>query len=292
MTMTSTRMNRLGPKIWTLCLLLTTAAGQAVRAQGFGPDPFRPYNNQYDAYTYPIAPGGADAAQTAAMMRSGLRGANQFENYLAEIQGLGRSGTERYGQGLPYFRSAVDPNFDKGQKRDYRPNRSTERSFEETQQRLTAKYLAYFEERDPKKRAQLLREYQQYRRQTNRTLTAHRESSSRVVQSADRVDSADRDRSSTTERGEETPRSTTRSAAPRLRSSDSTTRTGPRSTPPPPRRSSRPGSPSGTLRTPSDVLDRAGRLDSSRGTSRPSRGSATDRNRDSRLPSEGSPPND
>jgi len=288
--MTSTRVNRLGPKILALCLLLTMAGGQVVWAQGFGPDPFRPYNNQYDSFTYPVGPSGFDAAQAAAMMRSGLRGANQFENYLAEIQGLGRSGTERYGQGLPYFRSAVDPNFDKGQKRDYRPNRSTERSFEETQQRLTAKYLAYFEERDPKKRAQLLREYQQLRRQTTRALTAHRESPSRFVESADRADSGDRERASTRERDEEAPRSTTRSAAPRSRSSDPTTRTGPRSTPPPPRRLNRPGLPSGTQRTPSDVLDRAGRLDSSRGTSRPSRSSATDRNRDSRLPSQGSTP--
>ena len=27
----------------------------AVWAQGFGPDPFRPYNSQYDPYVYPMA---------------------------------------------------------------------------------------------------------------------------------------------------------------------------------------------------------------------------------------------
>ncbi len=285
--MTSTRVYRLGPKILALCLLLTMGEGQAVWAQGFGPDPFRPYNSQYDAYTYPLGGSGYDAAQAAAMMRSGLRGANQFENYLAEIQGLGRSGTERYSQGLPYFRSSVDPNFDKDQKRDYRPNYNTERSFEATQQRLTAKYLAYFDEKDPKKRARLLREYQQFRRQTNRALTAHRESPSRVVESAERAISADRGRSSARQRDEEVPRSTNRSAAPRLRSSDPSTRTLPRTVAP--RRANRLRVPSGTERTPSDVLDRAGRLESS---GRTSRGSATDRNRDSRLPSEGSSPND
>ncbi len=289
--MSSTRVCRLGAKILALCLLLFVARGRAVWAQGFGPDPFRPYNNQYDAYTYPLGGSGYDAAQAAAMMRSGLRGANQFDNYLAEIQGLGRSGTERYGQGLPYFRSAIDPNFDKDQKREYRPNYRVDRSFEATQRRLTAKYLAYFDERDPKKRAQLLREYQQIRRESNRALTAHRETPSRVVESAERAISRDRDRPSAREREEEVPGTTTRSAAPRLRSSDPSMRTAPRAIPPP-RRSNRPRVPSSTERTPSDVLDRAGRLESSSGTSRPSAGSAPDTKRDSRLPSEGSAPND
>ncbi len=284
--MTSTRWNRLGPTILALCLFLTMASGQTVSAQGFGPDPFRPYNNQYDAFTYPLGPSGYDAAQSAAMMRSGLRGANQFENYLAEIQGWGRSDTERYGQGLPYFRSAVDPNL--AERRDYRPNRSTVQSFEETQQRLTAKYLAYFDERDPKKRAQLLREYQQFRRQSTRALSAHREVPSRTTAPADRADSVERDRSSIRQRDSEPASRTTRPAVPRLRSSDPITR----STPPPPRRPSRSGLSSGTQRTPSDVLDRAGRLDSSRGTSRASRGSAADRSRDSRVPADDSPPND
>jgi len=288
--MTSTRVKRLGLEILALCLLLTMALGQAVWAQGFGPDPFRPYNNQYDAYTYPLGASGAEAAQADAMMRSGLRGANQFENYLAEIQGLGRAGRERYGQGLPYFRSAVDPNFDKDQKRDYRPNSRTERSFEATQQRLTAKYLAYFDERDPQKRAQLLREYQQFRRQTTRALAGRRESSSRFVQSADRADLTARDRAPARVLSEEAEKSTNRSAAPRLRSSDPSTRTAPR-TIPPPLRSNRPSAAPPSQRSPSDVLDRAGRLESSSGTNRPSRRSATDSNRDSRLPSDGSSPN-
>src|SRR5262249_15334205 len=151
-TMTALRVDRLGRVASVVCALLFLAGDRVVRAQGFGPDPFRPYNNQYDAYTYPLGPAGPDAAQSAAAMRAGLRGANQFQNYLAEIQGLGRTGTERYGQGLPYFRSVVDPRFDPGQKRDHRPNSTTAQSFEATQQRLTAKYLAYFEEQDPQKR--------------------------------------------------------------------------------------------------------------------------------------------
>jgi len=284
--MTTSRMNRVGPNIFGLSLLWIVVVGQTVSAQGFGPDPFRPYNNQYDAYTYPISPPGADAAQAAAAMRSGVRGANQFENYLAEIQGLGRSGTERYGQGLPYFRSSIDPNFAKSQKRDYRPNWSTERSFEETQQRLTAKYLAYFEERDPKKRARLLREYQQFRRQTTRSLNAGRVGPPRVSEPADRGDSIDQPL--TRERDAES-RSTTRSGTARSRSSDLTTPNDRLSPPPPPRRSNRPNPPAGTSRSPSDVLERAGRLDGTGGTGR---GSATDRSRGSRLPSDGNSSND
>jgi hypothetical protein len=291
MTMTSTRMNRVGRKILVLCVLAAAGAAQSARAQGFGADPFRPYNNQYDAFTLPLGSSAQEAAQSAAMMRSGLRGANQFENYLAEIQGLGRSGAEKYGQGLPYFRSAIDPTFAAGRNRDYRPNRTANRSFEETQQRLTAKYLAYFEERDPKKRGRLLREYQQYRRESNRALSGRRDSLPGLSDSADRADSAERDRPATRERDADAVRNTTRSGGSRLRSSDLTSPNTTRSTPPPPRRSGRPLPSASSPRTPSEVLERARRLDGG-GTSRSSRGSATGGRRDSRLPPDGTPSGD
>src|SRR5262249_3552833 len=129
MTMTSRRMNRVGRKILVLCVVAVAGAAQSARAQGFGADPFRLYNNQYDAFTRPLGSSAQEAAQSAAMMRSGLRGANQFENYIAEIQGLGRSGAEKYGQGLAYFRSAIDPNLAAGRNRDYRPNRTRKHDF-------------------------------------------------------------------------------------------------------------------------------------------------------------------
>ncbi len=74
---------------------------------------------------------------------------------------------------MPYYRSAVDPAF-AGANREYQPNRKSNRTFEQTQELLTQKYLAFFEERDPKRRAQLMRDYEQTRARTERILSARR----------------------------------------------------------------------------------------------------------------------
>jgi hypothetical protein len=144
-----------------------------VWAQGFGPDPFKPYNSEYEAYTFPTGPGGADAAAGAAAARSGLRGANQYQDYLNELYGYGRQSVEKYGIGLPYYRAAISPGFNK-ERREYRPNSKSETAFEETQQLITQKYLAYFAERDPKKRALLKRDFNQTRRNVTRALSLSR----------------------------------------------------------------------------------------------------------------------
>jgi hypothetical protein len=111
------------------------------------------------------------------MPRSGFVGANQFQQYLNELAGPGGARGDRSGIGVPYYRSAVDANV----RREYRPNAATDRSFEESQQLVTDKYLAYFSEREPKKRAALLKEYQQARRVATRALGTRRESPSRVL---------------------------------------------------------------------------------------------------------------
>jgi hypothetical protein len=261
-----------------LGLLLLTAGAPAVRAQGFGPDPFLPYNSQYVPYTYPTGPATPDAGGSGPLFQQGIRGANQFQTYLDEVFGMGRAATERYGIGLPYYRSAVSPDF--RQDRDYRPNRESAASFEETQQRLTARYLAYFEEKDPKKRAQLLREFQALRRQTSRVLSTRRESASQFVESARRLESKDevRTKPSDTDMDDESRpgRSTPAPPPPALR--DSTTRRKSRLSTPSPYGLDRGGSRSGTRRTPSDVLDRARGLGSRRATDRSSRSSTIDRN--------------
>jgi hypothetical protein len=240
-----------------------------------------------------LGPSAADAAQSAAMMRSGLRGANQFQNYLAEIQGLDRSGVEKYGQGLPYYRSAIDPRLDPDGKRDYRPNRRVDEPFEKTQTRLTAKYLAYFTETDPKKRAQLLREYQTFRRETARAMPLRRESPSRFKESAARDALGDGDRPSPRDRERE-PGATRSRAGSRTRLTEPVDGTSSRTAPPPPRRPTRSGTSSGTEKTPSDILDRARRYESLRGSeiSRSRRSSAMDRTEDSRSSAGGSTRND
>ncbi len=148
-------------------------------------DPFRPFNSQYDPYRTPIGPATPDGGQSAPMALSGVRGANQFQDYLNELQGAGRDGSPRSGIGVPYYRSAIDPRFDKNGSREYRPNRNTEESFERTQALITEKYFAYFTEKDPKKRAELLRNFNRARSQVTRALSARGAKSERLLKAVD-----------------------------------------------------------------------------------------------------------
>jgi len=151
-------------------------------------DPFRPLISQYDAYRYPIGPASPGGGQSAPMALSGVRGANQFQNYLDELQGAGRDGGDRSGIGVPYYRSAIDPRFDKDGSREYRPNKNTDESFERTQALITEKYFAYFTEKDPKKRAELLRNFNRARSQVTRALSARGAKSERLLDAVTRND--------------------------------------------------------------------------------------------------------
>ncbi len=186
--MTSTRGNWLRSLLWGVAISSVLVAARGARAQGFGPDPFRPYNSQYDAYVYPIGPAGPGGDSRNPGYRDGVRGANQFENYLQELQGADRSRVERYGIGMPYFRSTVDPRFLKND-RDYvpnSPNSKSGRSFEKTQQRITEKYMAFFEERDPQKRAKLFKEYSRAQSSVSRLLaTGRRTNAARILAAAE-----------------------------------------------------------------------------------------------------------
>jgi hypothetical protein len=171
---------------------------------------------------------------------------------------------ERYGIGMPYYRSAVSAAY--REKRDYWPNRATAKSFEETQQLLTEKYMAYFDERDPTKRASLLKEFNQARRQTLRAIATRRENSSAIMDRLGVGDETAPD-ASTRERNARSPRAgaagasgTGRPAAPPLRSriGSSTSGRGLSSPGPAPEL---PAGASGARRTPSDVLKRARTLD-------------------------------
>lgn len=180
--MVSSRNRWLRSLLTGLGILAAPVGASTVWAQSI--DPFRPLNNQYDAYTYPTGPAAPEAGQ--ALPLSGIRGANQYQNYLSELQGAGREGAERYGIGMPYYRSAIDPRFDPKGNREYRPNSRTDRTFEQTQALITEKYFAYFSEKDPKKRAELLRDYNRIRSRVTRALSTRREN-------ADRFDALTRD---------------------------------------------------------------------------------------------------
>ncbi len=189
--MTSTRGKWLRSSLSALVILVAPASTSTVWAQGgFGADPFRPYNSQYDAYTYPTA--SPDMVPSAGgMPRMGIRGANQYQGYLDELAGSGRQ-SERYGIGVPYYRSAVDPSFDPKGDREYRPNGKADRTYEHTQEVITRKYLAYFAEKDPKKRAELLKDYNRVRSNVSRAMSARREDPTRVLEAATADNSGER----------------------------------------------------------------------------------------------------
>lgn len=133
-------------------------------AQGFGPDPFRPYNSQYDSAVFPIAPGPMSAFGNTMLNQNqgGVRGANQFENYLESI-GDGRGGARRYDQA----NRAYDRQFG----RQYQPNRKADAGFQERQEEVSELYFRYLREQDPRKRAELLREYKLARGRATRQLS-------------------------------------------------------------------------------------------------------------------------
>jgi hypothetical protein len=254
------RLHR-GGWIWATSLVLATAVAPNAFAQpSFGPDPFRPYLNQYDPYVYPMGPASPMAGGGEGMIRPGFRSANQFQDYLEGLSGPGRLTTDRAGIGMPYYRSSVDGTWGGSGSRDYQPNVRSTPTFEQTQRRVTDRYFAYFSERDPKTRAVLLKEYRQARRDASRVLSSGTPSPTEVLNSA----SGTRPRSGAMRTGrsaDDQPSSSLRSG--RFDDSDRGRRTSSRSAPPPPSIPSIGSSrASGRSRsTPTRVLDRAGSMD-------------------------------
>jgi hypothetical protein len=260
------------------CMVFSIGSAPPANAQGFGlgPDPFQPYNQQFSPYVYPTGPATPDGGQSLpSIARMGNSSANRFGAWMNELHGASRSRSERYGIGMPYYRSSVDPLFEKLRDRDYQPNRATARSFEESQRLLTDKYLAYFSERDPRKRSALMREYNVARRQATRALGARRESPSHFVDSVNRIrrpGSEPEPGAASSAPGRTRPGATARTAPPPLDSDSpsATLRRGGSSRlgqPPDlaPGFSARPRS--GARSSPSEILNRARRLERERGGS-------------------------
>jgi hypothetical protein len=279
--------------VWlrTLRAGLVIAAAQAgaasAWAQGFGPDPFQPYNNQYEPYVYPLGPANPAAGQSAgANMRSGVRGSNDWENYMNSLAGAGRAESERFGIGMPYYRSAVDSRFDKDRRREYRPNRKADQAFERTQELIAEKYLAYFSERDPARRAALLRDFSLTRRRVTRALSAAGGDQTRLLDEVAPPSDDRRGKTTATARDDESRSSNDR--APRASDLDRSVSVGRRSrsipaAPLPPGAAARP------RRTPEEVIERARRVGGS-DTGRPGNGSRSDPDRPARKRSIPPPP--
>jgi hypothetical protein len=253
------------PMLPGMSLVVALAMAPLAWGQGYGPDPFKPFNSQYDPYTYPMGSASPDGGQSAGMNASGgLRGANQYQNYLNALEGAGRSSVEKYGIGMPYYRAAVDASFNR-KNREYQPNRQSKRTFEEIQQVVTDKYLAFFEERDPKRREKLYQDYTFSRARFDRALASRRAALPSSFEAAGGLGRESRAAASSAERAnslaaplDRDARSADDDPLGRLRSRPGSTRgtgtLGIPVAPPIPRAGSRTGS---TRRTPNDVLNRA-----------------------------------
>jgi hypothetical protein len=279
--MTSTHVSWLRRLIAAVTLGASVMGTTTVWAQGFGPDPFRPYNSQYEPYVRAIGPASPAAGQSAPMNAIGNRGANQFQSFLNELQAPANTFDpmgDRFGIGQPYYRSTVDPAFSKLYRPAFLPREKAERSFEETQRLINEKYFAYFEEKDPRKRARLLRDFNQAQARVSRAFSARREDPARILESTTGTESEPRSRA--------TGRSTDLSgpsASPRrtLGSAGSSLGSGSRSLPPAPALPLGISTGTGTRRTPLDVLNR---------TRRPSNGQSKPAAKGAKDTRSGSPP--
>jgi hypothetical protein len=283
--MSSTNKNWFRPVIAALSLVAALTETTAVWAQNFGPDPFRPYNSQYDAYTYPMGPATPGAGGNAVMNPPGFRGANQYQDFLNDMQGPSFQNGARYGIGQPYYQSTVDPKFAGQYRREYQPRVKAEKSFEDTQRLINDKYFAYLEEKDPKKRARLLRDYQLAQKLATRALSTRRTDPASILESAKRRDSLlesqKPDRASSSRSGPGTAPRIPSSILDRSRASDA------RSIPAAPSLSIGSSPRTGTRTTPTDILNRARSLETPKNSqSKP----ATKGANDSRTRSRPAPP--
>lgn len=157
--------------------LLATVSGSAMAQPGFGPDPFWPYNSQYTPYARPVGPAEPMAGGGMGGPPAAFQGANQFQDYLESVQGgAGRNFSDRSTVGTPYYRSSVSPDFDprgRGFGRQYQPNSGdANASYDMAQRRAAEKYFAYYSERDPARRRELMKEYRDARRDAARALNS------------------------------------------------------------------------------------------------------------------------
>jgi hypothetical protein len=144
--------------------LFASGFASIVMAQpGMGPDPYRPFTSQFDAFTFPIAPGRGDVLPNeAALGRAGLAArSNRFQEYL---QGNG------FGAGNLNYRTQRQLDPQAFRESQYQPNRKVdeESGYYEKQEYVSQAYFKYLRETDPKRRSELLKKYQQARSRPSR----------------------------------------------------------------------------------------------------------------------------
>jgi hypothetical protein len=229
-----------------------------------GPDPFNgvgEYNAGLEPYLYATYPNslGFFPGQGALAGRAGARQSNSFQSYLDSLEASETSGElgsapllKRSGAGVPYY--SAYRQYDKNFGRTSTVSKA-EQDFARDQESMNDKYFQYLNERDPKKRAQLYREYQQERSRVSRDLSIPRPG--RGIASAT-SGAAPGFSSSRTRRMQAAPGSPSPSAAPGLGRGMSPVRPSPSATRTP--GASRFPTPSAT-ESPSEVLERSEVMD-------------------------------
>lgn len=146
---------------------LTAAAWSPVGAQGLTPDPYNIVgegNSQYEPYMYasqPNQPGTVPNQMRYSGRAVAGRSGNRF-NEMDSLDGLdpgeaGLAPARRTGAGVPYYQAfrQYDRSFD----RLYRPNKDADGSFYARQDERNKLYFEAVRARDPRKRAQLMRDF-------------------------------------------------------------------------------------------------------------------------------------
>ena len=133
------------------------------------PDPYNivgEYNLQYEPFMYATPPNDLSALPNQGSLAppAGNRSANRFQTYMDNVEmgdtvETSRSGDSRHtGPGVPYWRARG--RFDDDPYRNsYRPNENADQSYYDNQKKLNKIYTKAMDEKDPKKRAEVLREY-------------------------------------------------------------------------------------------------------------------------------------
>lgn len=132
------------------------------------PDPYNivgEYNNQYEPYmyaSYPTSPGSVPNQNRLNTPPPASRTANSFQSFMeSDDDSLGERGqpgaTRRSGPGVPYYRAYQ--HLDDKPNRTYRPNSEIDDAFYSNQKQRDKKYFEALREQDPRKRAQMLRDY-------------------------------------------------------------------------------------------------------------------------------------
>lgn len=179
-----------------LSALATMVLGlcNVAKAQDHTPDPYKPYNAAYESFVYPVYPGSEGYYPNQGVLngRTAMSRSNQFQDFLDDLDASdrpGEGGRRRGGLGIPYYEASRGVSDTRSRRADS-PSATRDDQFYADQQARHDSYIKYLRERDPKKRAELYREYMQGSSRLSRELSSVRgrtESTSSKKASANRL---------------------------------------------------------------------------------------------------------